>query len=271
MNTKLMTGEKLKDLRVEKHLKLEDVSRDTLIGMSTISNYENDEINDISSVNILTLAEYYDVSTDYLLGRTENRTGTRTEIEELHLDDEVIDILKNGRVNNRLLCDLIKDPDFLKLLTDIEIYVDGIAQLQINNINSYVNVARKEIIDKYDPPKDDKDLAILEAAIIDEDHYFADRIHRDIDEIIVRIKSLHKNDKTSMHSSNAVQEIQDSLRAARELKGSADEKLVALFCNLFGIDHKKISHENFQALVEVLKMSPKLKPGYSSRGKYSRK
>jgi transcriptional regulator with XRE-family HTH domain len=271
MNTKLTTGEKLKDLRVERHLKLEELSKEVLIAASTLSNYENDENYDISAVNIAALADYYGVSVDYLLGRTDNRTETCTEIEELHLDDEVIEILKNGKINNRLLCDLVKDSDFLKLLADIEIYVDGIAQLQINNINSYVNVARKEIIDKYDPPKDDKGLAILEAVNIDEDHYFADRIHRDIDGIIVRMKDVHKNDKTSMQQSNAVQEIQNSLKAAKDYKGSADEKLVALFCNLFGVDHKKITREHSQALIEILKMSPKLKSGYSSRGKYSRK
>ena len=149
MNTKLTTGEKLKDLRVERHMKLEELSKEVLIATSTLSNYENDENYDISAVNIAALADYYGVSVDYLLGRTDNRTETCTEIEELHLDDEVIEILKNGKINNRLLCDLVKDSDFLKLLTDIEIYVDGIAQLQINNINSYVNVARKEIIDKY--------------------------------------------------------------------------------------------------------------------------
>lgn len=271
MNTKLTTGEKLKDLRVERHLKLEELSKEVLIAASTLSNYENDENYDISAVNIVALADYYGVSVDYLLGRTDNRTETRTEIEELHLDDEVIEILKNSRVNNRLLCDLIKDSDFLKLLADIEIYVDGIVQLQIDNINSYVNVARKEIIDKYNPPKDDKDLAILEAANIDEDHYFADRIHRDIDEIIIRIKDVHKNDKTSMQRSNAAQEILDSLKAAKELKGSADEKLIAAFCNFLGVDHKKITPAHSQALIEILKLSPKLKSGYSSRGKYLRK
>ena len=271
MNTKLTTGEKLKDLRVEKHLKLEDVSKDTLIGTSTLSNYENDEITDISAVNILTLADYYDVSTDYLLGRTENSTGTLTEIEELHLDDEVIELLKTGKTNNRLLCELIKDPEFLKLLTDIEIYVDGIAQTQINNLNSYVNVVRKEIIDKYDPPKDDRTLAVLEAAKIEEDLYFTDKICRDMDGIVKRIRDAHKNDRTSMQDSNAMRDILDSIKTARELKGSADEKLVALFCKLFEIDHKKITPERARTLAEILKMSPKLKTGFSSRGKHSRR
>ena len=89
MNTKLTTGEKLKDLRVERHMKLEELSKEVLIAASTLSNYENDENYDISAVNIAAMADYYGVSVDYLLGRTDNRTETCTEIEELHLDDEV--------------------------------------------------------------------------------------------------------------------------------------------------------------------------------------
>ena len=50
MNTKLTTGEKLKDLRVERHIKLEELSKEVLIATSTLSNYENDENYDISAV-----------------------------------------------------------------------------------------------------------------------------------------------------------------------------------------------------------------------------
>lgn len=97
VNRRLMTGEKLKNLRAEKHLKLEGPSKAVRISISTLSNYENDENYDISVVNILELAKYYDVSTDFLLGRTENRTGNRTEISELNLYDDTIGILKNKK------------------------------------------------------------------------------------------------------------------------------------------------------------------------------
>ena len=149
--------------------------------------------------------------------------------------------------------------------------MDGIAQTQINNLNSYVNVVRKEIVDRYAPPKDDRTLAVLEAAVIDEDHYFADRIHRDMEGIICRIKDAHKNDRTTMPESNAALEIIKSLKAASRINGSLDDKLVALFCYIYEIDNKKKTPERARTLTEILKMSPKLKTGYSSRGKYSRK
>ena len=41
-------------------------------------------------------------------------------------------LLKSGRINNRLLCELATHKDFIKFLADIEIYVDGIATMQID-------------------------------------------------------------------------------------------------------------------------------------------
>ena len=43
------------------------------------------------------------------------------------LNYEMVALLKSGRINNRLLCELATHKDFIKFLADIEIYVDGIA------------------------------------------------------------------------------------------------------------------------------------------------
>ena len=62
------------------------------------------------------------------------------------LDDETIELLKSGRFNNRLLCEIIKHPDFIKLMADTEIYVDGIATMQIKNMNDWLDAVRLQII-----------------------------------------------------------------------------------------------------------------------------
>ena len=43
------------------------------------------------------------ISVDYLLCRTENREQINTPLTELHLNDEMVALLKSGRINNRLL------------------------------------------------------------------------------------------------------------------------------------------------------------------------
>ena len=63
--------------------------------------------------------------------------------------------MKSGRVNNRLLCELLAHKDFIRLLADIEIYVDRVASMQVQNLNAYVDVVRQEIIDRYRPGEDD--------------------------------------------------------------------------------------------------------------------
>ncbi len=73
MNIKLTLGERLKDLRVERHLKLETLAEQTGLSKSALSKYESDDVTDLSIYAVTTLAEFYGVTTDYLLGVTENK------------------------------------------------------------------------------------------------------------------------------------------------------------------------------------------------------
>ena len=68
MNIKLTLGERLKDLRVERNLKLETLAEQTGLSKSALSKYESDDVTDLSIYAVTTLAEFYGVTTDYLLG-----------------------------------------------------------------------------------------------------------------------------------------------------------------------------------------------------------
>ena len=118
---------------------LEKLSEIVGISTSTLGKYESNDFKDISHSYLLTLAKYYKVSADWLLGLSESREIQNHEIAELQLDDETLEILKSGSLNNRLLCEMIKHPDFIKLMTDTEIYVDGIATMQIKNMNDWLD------------------------------------------------------------------------------------------------------------------------------------
>ena len=97
---------------------------------SALANYESNEYKEINHSNLITLADFYEVSLDYLFWRTENREQINTPLMELHLNDEIVALLKCDRINNRLLCELATHKDFIKFLADIEIYVDGITTMQ---------------------------------------------------------------------------------------------------------------------------------------------
>ena len=129
MNIKLTLGERLKDLRVERNLKLETLAEQTGLSKSALSKYESDDVTDLSIYAVTTLAEFYGVTTDYLLGVTENKKRPDAVLSDLHLSDGAVDVLRNGKFNHRLLCELIVNiANFPRWMTDLEICVDGSGQ-----------------------------------------------------------------------------------------------------------------------------------------------
>ena len=157
----LTIQERLKDLRVERGLTLEQLAEQTHLSKSALGSYEADEYKDISHYALIELAKFYEVTVDYLLGRSQTKNHPNADLADLHLSDEMIDLLKSGRINTALLCELAVHPDFVKLLADIQIYVEGIAATQIQNLNAWVDVARAEIMEKYQPGEHDKTAGVL--------------------------------------------------------------------------------------------------------------
>ena len=96
MNIKLTLGERLKDLRVEQHLTLEALAERTGLSKSALAKYEGDDVTDISLYAVTTLAEFYGVTTDYLLGMTENKKRPDAVLSDLHLSDGAVDAQRQG-------------------------------------------------------------------------------------------------------------------------------------------------------------------------------
>ena len=80
--------ERLWELRKDKGLNLEELSELTGISKSALGSYEKEDFKEINHGNLITLADFYGVSVDYLLCRTENREQINTPLTELHLNDE---------------------------------------------------------------------------------------------------------------------------------------------------------------------------------------
>ena len=130
MNGATTIQERLKDLRLNKGLKLEELAEQTGISKSALGSYEKDDYKEINHGNLILLADFYGVSLDYLFCRTENRAEINTPLRELHLSDEMIELLRSGRINNRLLCELATHEGFPRLMTDITVIADRIAGMR---------------------------------------------------------------------------------------------------------------------------------------------
>lgn len=157
----LTIQERIKDLRVERSLTLKELAERTDLSSSALGSYEADDAKDISHYALIKLARFYGVTADYLLGLSEMKSHPNADLADLRLSDNMIELLENDQIDNALLCELAAHPDFVKLLADIQIYVEDIAAMQIQNLNAWVDVARAEIIGKYQPEENDRTAYLL--------------------------------------------------------------------------------------------------------------
>lgn len=115
----LTIQEKLKDLRVERGLKLEQLAEQVGLSKSALGSYETDDYKDIGNYAHVKLAKFYGVTTDYLLGLSEMKNHPNADLADLRLSDKMIELLKSEKIDTPLLCELAAHPNFVKLLADI--------------------------------------------------------------------------------------------------------------------------------------------------------
>lgn len=144
MLTKLTLGEKLKDFRLTKGYKSTEQLASVLnIPKTTLNDYENDEKNqDVGYANLITLANFYVVSMDWLLDLSDVEHHLNAAYSDLGLSDNTIDLLKELKFNMRLLNELIQHKHFADFMADMEIYIDGLATMQITTLNSVAEIAK---------------------------------------------------------------------------------------------------------------------------------
>lgn len=260
MKCTLTIQEKLKDLRSRCGLSLEQLAEKTGISSSSLSKYEADLEPDIGSTNLKLLCSFYNVSADYLLGLTDNENLEAGDYSELNVDDATLEVLKNGKFNHRLLCEIIKHPALEKLLADIEIYVDGLATMNVNAFNSLVDLARQEILGKYHPDEDDYHMRVLNSSTIDEYQYFLQQIQSDLGTIIKDIKQNHVGEKETAPKTSLIESFKDSLDYASEIKGTAIDKEFLVLCKNCGVNPNKVSDLEKSYVISFMKKSKKFNP-----------
>ena len=269
MQIKLTIPERLKDLRVERRLTLEQLAEATGLSKSALGKYETDEDKDISPYSIIALADFYKVSTDYLLGVTETKNHPNTDLHDLHLSDDMTTLLKSGKINNRLLCEMATHKNFQRLMMDMEIFVDRIADMRIRDTNAVLEATRRQVMEKYNPGVNDLYVRTLELAQISEDEYFSHVVHNDMDGIMRDIRDAHQKDTLTADAETPVAEVQKQLETAMSYEGSEEEKKARVFLASLGIDYDTLTPEEFVTQINILKKSKHLKSSYNQRGKAS--
>ena len=258
-------------MRIARGLTLEQLASQTGLSKSALGKYEADDFKDISPFAIVTLAKFYEKSTDYLMGMTENKNHPSAELDALRLSDDAMTILKSGKFNHRLLSELICHPGFLRFMVDAEIYVDRIADLRINDLNAMLEAFRQKIIADHGCDENDLHLRTLELAQIDEHEFFCHTITEDMTAILKDIRQTHETDPTTADAATTVQQVVDDLTAAMNFEGSDKEKKVAAMLAALGIDYSTLTREEFLVQMRILDKSKHMKSPFSQRGKGKRK
>ena len=267
MQPKLTIQERLKDLRVERSLTLEQLSAETGISKSALGKYEADDFKDISPFSMVELAKFYGVSTDYLLGLTEQKNHPNTELDALHLGDDAIEVLRTGKFNHRLLSELICHKDFQRFMLDAEIYVDRIADMRVNDMNAVLEAVRQMALMKNGGNENDLHLRTLEVAQIREDEYFGSLIADDLKGILRDIRNEHRLDTMTADETSLAATVQEQLQEAMNFEGSSEEKKIRAYLATIGLDYDALTKEEFVSLIGILKKSKYMKNPISQRGK----
>ena len=260
MEAKLTIQERLKDLRVvDWGLSLEQLAEQTGLSKSALGKYESGDFKDISPFAIVTLAKFYGVSTDYLLGLTENKNPANAELQALHLRDDAVDAIRDGKYNKRLLSELLVHDEFQQLMVDAEVYVDRIADSRINDMNAMLEAVRQQIIQQYAVENEDLHTRTLALAQIQTAEYFKQVLSDDLIGILSDIRELHRQDVTTADGKSAAEAVSEYLQTAMSYEGSSQEKQARVYLAGLGIDYDAITKEEFVTLIGILQKSKKLK------------
>ncbi len=258
MYVKLTLPERLKDLRKDAGLTLEELAVKTGLSRSALGRYETDDFKDFSPYAITRLSKFYGVSTDYLLGRSENLKSRNESIEELHLNDETIDVLKSGKLNNRLVCELITHPLFPVLLYDLTISIDRIADISFKALNQQLDMAHQAVLEKYEVEDPDSYMQMIDrVGQMDEEIFFSGVYHDDMDAIVNDLREAHRDDITTADEFTFDEETwQEVIENARSKEKSSAKVRSRAMCTLLQIDYDRLPEDQQTALDKILSRSP---------------
>ena len=141
--------QRLSDLRNGTGKSQKEVADELNIQASVLSRIERGETKAVSHDLVIKFAEYYNVSTDYLLCISDIRIRRNVELEELGLTNKALLQLLQGNVNGDILSRLLEHRYFPQLLDTINSYFTEEHNAGFANRNAVIDMGTaslKELI-----------------------------------------------------------------------------------------------------------------------------
>ena len=244
-------------MRVERKLTLADVTEATNISAPTLQRLEADDDIRVGYQDIEMLARFYDVSADYLFELTDNRQHRNVEMDKLRLSDEAIVVLKDGKLNNRFISELLAHPDFPQLLSGMEIYLDRKVLPQMQTMNAMFKYVTHTVEENTDAPDAEMLLAFLGESAIDEDDYLLHRISERFTVMMRAMFEAHSKDKASPEQADMLsgaKEVVETYLNSRKTETENKARAIA-FSKQIGLDTSTLTDEEWRVLIRVLQRS----------------
>ena len=137
-------------------------------------------------------------------------------------------------------------------MSDTEIYIDSLAEMQIRNLNSYVSMMRSKIQLQGEVPDSEHYIRTLKASEIDENEYFSRLIGEDITQIAKDIKEKHRKDKETGEENNPLSDVMDVIKEYKNDTDPMKTTLSALGKQL-GINFKKMDPMELSFFTTLIK------------------
>lgn len=265
-------GEKLTDLRKEKGWTQKVLADKIGVTDRTINKYENDPHKDISFSTVKKLSNIFNVSIDYLAGYKTNKSIQDDSLDTINLTKEAVDSISNGNYDHAILSDILSHPHFFILMLDIMVLYSQEFAINMIQRDATLEYARQLVLMKTGG-QEDFNTKLLELSDMDENIYVMNVIHKDLDIIL--------NDLKKKYLSKDIEKMKDFLKPliiAQLDKGlinsqestaipHSPEHLLDILLGQIDIPSDKLSNEQKETLLEIIKLSPLLKSSVSLRGK----
>ena len=118
--------DRIRDLCRSKSITQTELAQALSIDKSTLSRFMTEKTNKLSSEYVIAIANYFEVSTDFLLGLTHSASRKNYDVEKLGLTVEAAANLRQGKLNCSVVCQLLENPKFAELTRQIALYQEGV-------------------------------------------------------------------------------------------------------------------------------------------------
>lgn len=137
--------QRLTDLRNQTGKSQKEVANDLDMPASVLSRIERGETKAVSHDLVVKFADYYKVSTDYLLCVSDMRIRKNAELEELGLSNNALLLLLQGKIDGTVLSRLMEHSYFPVLLDTVQAYFSETHNAGFAGRNAIIDLGTTDI------------------------------------------------------------------------------------------------------------------------------